>query len=66
MRIIKYSPGETDKKLRNMEQLKAGIGCKFLLCFVSDDERGETFIAKNWKRRLPLEVSPWELIIDFS
>lgn len=64
MRIIKYTPAMA-KQIVNISQLSAGRGCKYLLCFVSDDKRVETFVAMKWKRKKPIELPPHQLLIEF-
>lgn len=61
MAVIDYKP---DLKIRNLEQLSAGTGCKFL-SVINSTIPGE-FIAKRWHRKLPVRFPANETIIRFS
>ncbi len=63
MVVIPYNP---ELPVVNLEQLPAGTGCRYLLCFKSDNERGTIYVAKQWKRRLPKEVAPHEVVVAFN
>ena len=63
MATIMYRP---TLPIVNTEQLPAGAGCRYLLCFKSDNEKGTTYVAKQWKRRLPKAIAPHEAIIEFA
>ena len=60
---IPYSP---TLPVVNLEQLPKGTGCRYLLAFRSDNEKGTVYVAKQWKRRLPKATAPHEVIISFA
>lgn len=62
MTVIPYSP---ELPIFNLHQLSKGTGCRYLLCFKSDSEKGTVYVAKQWKRRLPVAVAPHEAIVTF-
>lgn len=62
MTVVKAKREFTDR-IRNLESLPKGTGCRFLVCLV--DHLGH-FVAKGWKRKLPTETRPDEVVIDFS
>ena len=49
MRIMRYTPA-LDGRIRNLNSLPAGRGCKYLLCTKG---QGAELLAKSWHRKLP-------------
>lgn len=67
MRVESYR--NVREKIVNVEQLPKGTGCAYLLCLAAERNKGgiveEIFIAKQWKRKLPLEIADYEMIVEF-
>ena len=58
--IIDYEPILT---ITNIEQLPHGTGCKYLIA-IESPYYGE-YIAKSWKRSMPLSTKRGEVVIRF-
>jgi hypothetical protein len=63
--MIKILRNTEEIDVRNIEQLPAGLGCRFLLCLESH-LINDRYIAKRWLRKLPKETKECEAIIDFG
>jgi len=60
---IKFNP---QLKIENLDQLPRGRGLKYLECVKHDDEKGTTLIAHSWRRKLPVGIPPWHVVVNFS
>ena len=58
--IIDYEPA---LKITNVEQLPRGTGCKYLV--VVDSIYYGEYIAKAWKRNMPVHTARGESVIRF-
>lgn len=68
MEIIKYN---RSLPIVNIEQLKHGAGCKYLLAWKSNDRLKKypdniIYVAHSWKRKAPKGIPPHYVLIDFS
>jgi len=62
--IIEYQSNkvEINHKIRNLESLPRGTGCKFLLCLIA--HTGD-YVAHSWKRKEPVKIEPGYCLIKF-
>lgn len=56
----RYRP---DYDIRNLDQLPAGTGARFLVCIEGE---GGTLVAKRWARKRNCLNSPAEITLDFG
>lgn len=70
MRIIKITDIRPNQ-VKNIESMPRGANCRYLRCINGEEDirvigDKKTYIAKQWHRKLPLGIRPWELIIDLE
>lgn len=53
-------------QIDNMEYVSRGTGARYLECTTHDNESGRHYIALQWRRKIPAEIPPWHVIIDFN
>ncbi len=61
-KVIRYTR-ELNSRIRNVNSLPAGTGCRYLLC-LDVPEKG-TLVAASWHRRMPA-CKPGYVVVRFG